>query len=369
MNFDLGLDTRMTQMSGIGTYLRGLLSGFNQSPFFESHRVKLCGGDPKILSGLKASWRPFFAPIYSITEQLEYPSRTGECAVWHSPHYNIPLLHGRAKLVTTIHDIIHWIYRRQFFNRVQTAYAGFMLSQAVRRSDHIIAVSRHTKEDLVRHFGADPGKISVIHEAVDPKTSRVTDSAAIETVRQKYGLPKNYFLYVGLVKPHKNLLWLKSVFKKLKNERRLQACLVIAGKKDRSYPKGYEALASIEDDKTVYHLEGATREELLCLYSGAIALVHPSLYEGFGLTLLEAMACETPVIALDTASISEVAGEGACLIRPGDERAMAEALVRTESDPVYAKTLAGKGRERVKAFSWQKTASETAAIYERLLHG
>lgn len=358
----------MIRMSGIGTYLRGLLSDLQTTGFFETHKVQCSGGDPEFLSPIKAAQKAFSSSIYSVHEQFAYPGQLSECRLWHAPHYNIPLFKGRTRLVTTVHDLIHWIYRRQFFNRIQTAYAGFMLSQTVKQSDHIIAVSRHTRADLIRHFGADPSKISVIHEAADPSMSRITDSGKIAAVRAKFGIPASYFLYVGLIKPHKNLLWLKKIICELRTKKRLSAGLVIAGKKGTRYPKGYEALARLEDGQNILHIEGATREELTALYSGALALVHPSLYEGFGLTILEAMACQTPVIALDTASIPEVAGNAACLIRPGDDRGMGEALQKIESDPDYARQLAIKGKERAAQFSWKKTAEETAALYERLLH-
>jgi glycosyltransferase involved in cell wall biosynthesis len=184
----IGLDVRMLENSGIGTYLRGLLSGFQKLGLDKG--IALFGG------GLA----PFTAPIYSIQEQFQYPSRLKQCRLWHAPHYNVPLLKGKTKVVVTIHDIIHWIFRKQFLSPLQTAYAGFMLGRAVRSADHIIAVSHHTKKDLVEHFHAPEEKVTVIHQGVDETFRKLPPrelEAAFEKVRIKYGIPEKYFFMSG----------------------------------------------------------------------------------------------------------------------------------------------------------------------------
>jgi glycosyltransferase involved in cell wall biosynthesis len=282
------------------------------------------------------------------------------------------MLRGKTKLVVTIHDIIHWIFRKQFLSPLQTAYAWFMLRQAVRSSNHIIAVSHHTKKDLVEHFQAPEEKITVIHQGVDEtyrKLPPLEQESAFAKIRQKYGIPEKYFLYVGLIKPHKNVLMLVRIFRKLKELGKVRAALVIIGRKDKSYPAGYEALADLRSAGDIHYLPMIDPCELPVFYGQALALIHPSLYEGFGLTLLEAMSFGTPVLTTNSSSIPEVVGDAACKVDATDESAMMEAIVRMEGDAGSRESLRQKGLERVKLFSWCETARKTAEVYEQVLAG
>ncbi len=381
----IGLDVRMLENSGIGTYLRGLLSGFEKLgldkdiALFGSFDSPLSSpnaliGDPRTGFPLNACGNDksinFTAPIYSIQEQFQYPSRLKQCRLWHAPHYNVPLLKGKTKLVVTIHDIIHWIFRKQFLSPLQTAYAGFMLGRAVRSADHIIAVSHHTQKDLVEHFHAPEEKITVVHQGVDETFRKLPPrelGSASEKVRIKYGIPEKYFLYVGLIKPHKNVLMLVRAFRKLKDLGKVRASLVIIGRKDKTYPAGYEALADLRSTDDVFYLPMIDPCELPVFYSQALALIHPSLYEGFGLTLLEAMSFGTPVLTTNSSSIPEVVGNAAYRVDATDEPAMMDAIIRMEGDTGLRESLRQKGLERVKLFSWSETARKTAEVYEKVL--
>jgi len=300
---------------------------------------------------------------------MSYSSVLKQCRLWHAPHYNVPWWTvSKTALVVTIHDLIHWIFRKEFFSPLQAAYASFMLRQAVQKSNHVITVSQNTKEDLVRYFGADPQKVTVTYEAVAPQFKPLDDPRAVSELKQRLGLSGTYFLYVGSLKPHKNVLSLLRAFRKLRSARKLKAGLVLAGRKDRKYPKGYEELAELQDGEGLFHREGISDADLVTLYNGASALVHPSLYEGFGLTLLEAMACGTPVAALRVASIPEVTADAAHLMDPDDETSLSKALVRLEEDEGYRKDLAVRGLERAKYFSWKKTAEQTWQVYQQVLN-
>jgi glycosyltransferase involved in cell wall biosynthesis len=359
----MGLDVRMLQNSGIGTYLRGLLSGLSELGL--DKELALFG-----LEGQPDKSNPFTAPIYSIREQFQYPARLKQCDLWHAPHYNVPLWKGTTKLVVTIHDIIHWIFRKQFLSPIQTAYAGFMLKQAVTSADRIIAVSHHTKKDLVEHFHAPEQKITVIHEGIN-ETYRALPPGelqpAFEKIRVKYQIPRDFFLYVGLMKPHKNVLMLIRLFRRLKAEGKVRASLVLIGRKDKNYPSGYEELGTLNSTKDIIHLPAIDPQELKFFYNQAIALVHPSLYEGFGLTLLEAMCFGTPVLTTNSSSIPEVVGDAAMRVDATDESAMGNALIRLDQDTGLRESLRLKGIERVKIFSWKETARQTAAVYEKVL--
>jgi len=375
----IGLDIRMIQNSGIGTYLRGLLSGFKKlgqnedlalfgAPDFTSDPTLQPLPDPTPGAGKTL----FTAPIYSIKEQLQYPARVAQCKLWHAPHYNVPLWKGKTKLVVTIHDIIHWIFRKQVLSPLQTFYAGFMIKKAIKFSDHIIAVSHHTKKDLVEHFHAPSEKITVIHQGVDEAYERLAPrelKPEFEKLRSKYKIPENYFLYVGMIKPHKNVLMLVKLFNRLKQEGKVRAALVIIGRKDKAYPVGYEELASLTTNGDIHYLPVIDPHELMVFYNQALALIHPSLYEGFGLTLLEAMSYGTPVLTTNSSSIPEVVGDAACRVNAADDIAMGAAILKLDQDPGLRESLRQKGFARAKMFRWTETARKTSEIYEKVLTG
>lgn len=366
MQQTLGLDTRMLQHTGIGTYLRGLLDGFRSANLQKSLNLTLFG------STTFSVWprHDFNAPIYSIQEQLSYPRVLRQCRLWHAPHYNIPLAKGKTKLIVTIHDIIHWIFRDRFFSPLQSFYSGYMLRKAVTLADQLITVSHHTKKDLVKYFQADEKKITVIYESAGEEYHELTPeqlTPAFTALRVKYNLPDSFFLYVGLLKPHKNVLWLLRIFRKLKQLGKIQTPLVMIGRKDKRYPSGFEELQTLSSTPDILYLPKVDYNEILTIYNQALALIHPSLYEGFGLTLLEAMRCGTPVLTTNASSIPEVVGDAACRVDAHLESEMMQAIMRLEKDSAWRESLRLKGLARSQLFSWKETAKQTAAVYEKVL--
>ena len=368
---DVLLDARMIRHSGIGTYLRGLWGEFQGHSFFKNHSLGLA---VNLKAGLlrndlngRFPTSHFYSPIYSLQEQLEYPLRMSNCRLWHAPHYNAPVWKN-TKLVVTIHDVIHWIFRGQFFTPLQSAYARFFIQNALRKADRVIAVSQKTREDLIQYFNAPPGKIRVVYEGVSPLFFESPKPEERRELLAKYGLPEKFYLYVGLIKPHKNVKRLIDVYQKLRRDRKIDSALVLVGKKDKRYPAGYETLKNLKTEEGIHYMAGLDSEkELRSLYHSAHALVHPSLYEGFGLTVLEAMASGTPVIVSSAASLPEVAGDAAHYIDPHSVDSMAEALIEFEENSRRLENLAEKGKEQAKKFSWAKAAEETIRVYEEVL--
>lgn len=362
----IGIDSRMVAHSGIGTYLRGLLQAYDQDCSDEIDQFSLHGGND--FSFLKNSWKhyDFSPPIYSLGEQFGYRQQLERCRLWHSVHYNIPYNKGKTKLVVTIHDIIHWIFRKKFLSPAKQFYAGIMLRRAVEHSDHIITVSEATKKDLIHHFKASEEKITVTYEGVSDYFRKLDPEECTADLKS-IQLPNSFFLYVGLIKPHKNVQWLVENFIKLKKEHALNEDLVIVGKRDKTYPQGYELLSKLEEIKGVHYISYATKPQLRALYNRAKALIHPSLYEGFGLTLLEAMACETPVIASSAASLPEVAGDAGLLVDPTSASDLQNAMLRLSGDQNFCEQLTARGLQQIKRFSWNKMAKETMNVYERVL--
>lgn len=369
LSADVILDARMIQHSGIGTYLRGLLTGFEHHPFFQKRRLGLALKDSNF-SEVKGfgSLVPFGAPIYSLQEQIEYPFQLSRSRLWHAPHYNIPFVKTRTRLVVTIHDLIHWLFRKDFYSPIQALYSKIFFERAVRVADRIIAVSNQTREDLIRHFKAPEKKIVVVYEGVRPEFFEPPARDIQLSVLKKYGLSEPFYLYVGLLKPHKNILRLVEVFKKLRAAGQIQSHLVLVGKKDQRYSKPFSKIGEIKTADGIHYVgRVASHEELACLYTSARALLHPSLYEGFGLTCLEAMASGLPVVVSRAASLPEVVGDAGYYVDPHSEASIRQGILAVEENESLRKNLSEKGRIRARQFSWSRTADETLRIYEELL--
>ncbi len=362
--FRVGLDFRMATNTGIGTYLNGLVAGFQANKNPAPENLALFSQKPS--SGNVFSKVFFNAPIYSLQEQWQYAQLVGMCELWHAPHYNIPYCKGRAKLVVTVHDIIHWVYRKQF-NYLQRTYAEKMLRRTIHIADHILTVSKHSKADLVNYFDAPPDKITVIYNGVSPDFfPRAQGQLELEwkAIQQKYRLPESFFLYVGMLKPHKNVLKLLRVFLKLQQEKKIQSGLVVIGQGTENSP---EVQLLKDHAERVTHLPRIQSGELPVFYNRARALVHPSLYEGFGLTVLEALACGTPVLTTSRASLPEVGGKAARYIDGEDENEMEKALQEWDQDSTLKLRLRDVCLEQACKFSWDKAAFETAQTYDQVL--
>ncbi len=368
MTYDIGIDARMLHNTGIGTYLKGILGELEKNPVLSAKKMGLYGIHESRHLYQNIPHEPFNASIYSFKEQWEYPKRLRECKLWHSPHYNAPIAKGQTRLVVTIHDLIHWLFRKDFFNPLQGLYAKAMFANAVQKADHIIAVSQKTKADLMSCFHADPAKITVIYEGTSPIFRPAENLQKTAPVLLKYAVPESYFLYVGLIKPHKNIHRLIDVFVRLRETKKISSSLVLVGKIDPKYKEAVQALSLHGPAAGIIHLPFIETEELVSFYHGAKSLVHPSLYEGFGLTLLEAMNCGTPVIAYDSGSIPEVAGEAGLLVPTGDEKKLAEAIEQVEEDEKLRTEMRERGFIQAKRFHWAEAAQKTAEIYLKVLN-
>ena len=366
---DIVLDARMIHHSGIGTYLRGLLEGYRDQPFFHEHELTLAVRPSSGING-KSGQLLFRSPIYSIREQVEYPFRMKACRLWHAPHYNIPLIKMGSRLVVTIHDLIHWIFKSEFYSSAQAAYARLFFTRLAKCADKIIAVSEKTREDLMHYFQIPRERIRVIYEGVSENFFHVSDPARRRQFLSRQELPDQFFLYVGLMKPHKNVNRLIRIYRKLRSEGKLGTPLVMVGKKDKKYPKGQELTQNLATGDGIFYLpQIASQEELAFLYGSAKALVHPSLYEGFGLTCLEAMASGLPVAVSRVASLPEVTGDAGFYFDPYSDDSLSEALTQMDSNDGLRKALSQKGKDRARRFSWNRAAEETIQVYKEVLEG
>jgi glycosyltransferase involved in cell wall biosynthesis len=278
-------------------------------------------------------------------------------------HLLLPLRSVPA--VLTVHDLIfrHLPAHHKPLNRW---YLNLALPLFCRRATHIIAISECTRGDLVATYGVPPEKVSVIHEAADPRF-HPQPPEHIEAARVRYGLPQRYLLFVGTIEPRKNLIRLLSSFEAVRAEG-LADGLVIVGRRGWLYEDFFTRLERSPAREAVVFPGYVPDEDLPAIYAGAQALVFPSLYEGFGLPVLEAMACGTPVAASNASSIPEIGADAALYFDPQDEEAMTATVRRILTGPDLAEDLRRRGLARAARYSWERAARETRAVYERVLH-
>jgi glycosyltransferase involved in cell wall biosynthesis len=239
------------------------------------------------------------------------------------------------------------------------------IRRAVTRADAILAISQSTKNDLVDLLNVPSSKITVTHLAADPACRPVTEAARLEAVRHNYGLPDGYLLFVGTLEPRKDLPTLLRAFASLGPAAK-DICLVLAGRPGWLYEQVYDLARTLKLGDRVRFLGAVPADDLPTLYSGARLFVLPSLYEGFGMPVLEAMACGAPVVCANTSSLPEIAGDAALLVPPGDEAALAQAMATILSDGDLRRQLTQRGFARAARFSWEATARQTLAVYAGL---
>lgn len=283
--------------------------------------------------------------------------------VFHSPANVLPLTFtGRA--VITVHDLA--IYKHPEWFPSQVFSTRLLVPQSLKKATRIIAVSQSTADDLTELFGVERAKINVVPEGVAIEFLDLKDKDI--DVRKKYRLPKQYLFFVGTLEPRKNLERLVRVFGKLGQTRGgswRDVQLVLAGAPGYQAQELFNLIKELKLTRMVHHLGYVSQNEKYHLLQQAWGFVFPSLYEGFGLPVLEAMAIGTPVLTSNVSSLPEVAGDRALLVTPDDEQSLYKGLVRLLTDQPLRTRLKRAGRQRVKEFSWQRTAAQTLDVYRQ----
>ena len=264
--------------------------------------------------------------------------------------------------VVTIHDVIGWRWKEDIESRIGRVYYRGMMYSAVRLADRIITDSNFSRDDIVRCLGVEREKIKVVYPGISPDFEPVTDKVQLENIRSKYRIEDDFILYTGIYKPRKNHGALLRAFREfLSNES--HANLVIVG----PLKQGEEELRRLADElgisKKVVFPGFVNDSELRALYSAARVYACPSLYEGFGFTVLESMACGTPVVCTGETSLPEVAGDAALYADPRKPAEFANAMHRAFADASLRTSLVEKGRMNLQRFNWVNTARETFEVY------
>ena len=358
----LCVDARMYRASGIGTYLQNLLPALGES--FELTLL----GNPDELSDLKGRVIPTTIPIYSVAELLRFPRLVPRCDVFWSPHYNAPLLPVRAKTrLVTVHDVFH-LAHRSTLSLPQRGYATLAFRAAARFSKHIITVSEFSKTEIQRYLRVPAERISVIPNGVDHALFRPPrDKSQPRRVREKYSLPPRYLLYVGNVKPHKNLITLVDAFASLP-EALTDRHLVIVGQREGFITGDTELAQALQNDPPLarrVHFTGFVQQaDLPVLYRLAELFVFPSKYEGFGLPPLEAMACGCPVVVSDRASLPEICGTAADYADPDNpDDLAARILAALQRSSAERDHRVQSGLKQAQRYTWQQSVAQ----HERLI--
>jgi glycosyltransferase involved in cell wall biosynthesis len=281
----------------------------------------------------------------------------------HSTDFIPPAL-GIQRSVITVHDL-NFLYYPQFLTDESRRYYNQQIRWAVRRADHILADSHATKSDLVSLLEVPPEKVTVVHLAADAAFHPVTDAEA-GRISGKYGLELGYLLCVGTLEPRKNLPGLLQAYRLLLDTGTTTAPLVLIGGKGWLYDEVFELMEALRLEGHVRFLHDVPDTDLPGMYNAASVLTTPSFYEGFGLPALEAMACGTPVVVADRASLPEVVGDAGLLVDPDDTDSIAQALGRVLTDDPLRARMRELGLAQAASFTWERAAQATLAVYREV---
>lgn len=300
-------------------------------------------------------------PPLSLREQVALPlaARRLRLDVLHAPYY-VRAYAMPVPVVTTLYDVTPTRYPEYLPSRRARAAYEATTRLAVETSAALLTLSEAARDDLAALYGARPNRITVTPPAPGPTyTPRPAEEVAC--LRERLALPEAYVLYVGINKPHKNLPRLVEAFAQVAREAP-DAALVLAGRPDPRYPEAETRIRELGLTERVRLLGDVAEADLPALYSGAAVFAFPSLYEGFGFPVLEAMACGAPVVASNASSLPEVVGSAGCLVPPDDSHALARAIVAVLQDGRLWTRLHQAGQARAATFTWARTAAQTVAV-------
>jgi len=370
----IGIDCRLfsSSFTGIGRCTHELVKHIIEMnrKLAEPHELVLFFNNPE--------YREFrsLAPIkkvlinakhYSFDEQWTFwrKLKKEKCDVVHFPHFNKPILY-KGDYTVTIHDLTLSMFPGKKMTKWYHRLAYHMvIKSAIKHARRVIAVSQNTKNDIIEHFKIKPDKIAVVYNGVNKEFDLMKDVEKTHPTLRKHKINKQFLLYVGVWRSHKNLPRMIEAFKKLRESSDIQ--LVITGKPDLHYPEVIDTVKRLKLTENVIFPGLVSEKELIHLYNAAMIFIFPSLYEGFGLPPLESMRCGTPVVASRTSSIPEICGnENAIFFDPYDVEDIAEKIAMVYKDAELQGRLIKNGAERASEFSWEKMSKDTFKIIQNV---
>lgn len=365
----IAIDVRKLHDFGVGTYVRNLvrqLARIDQ----DTDYILLCRReDCHLATELGDNFRAVteWAGQYSVAEHLSVPFnlvRT-QAQLFHAPHYVLPAL-TPCRSIVTIHDCIHLMFPQYLPYRHAQIYARAALWNAASRASRILTVSEASKLDILRFCRIPEDRVTVIYNAIDERFTVKPPPEEIVRVRERYQLQGRFIMYSGNVKPHKNLERLIEAFMLLRQDGLKDLKLLITGSEISRYATLRHAVHRYNLHKHVRFLGYQSEDTLAVLYRLAAVFVFPSLYEGFGLPPLEAMASGTPVVVSNVSSLPEVVGDAGILINPYDTAEIADGIRRVLADSSLAAELSAKGLTRAQTFSWEASVKRVHKIYQEV---
>lgn len=362
----VGIDVHSlgSHQGGNETYFRELIYGLasincrHHFILYHTHDP----GDRGLVSGCRLQrLRPAQA-LFRIPFTLPLHMRKDRLDIFHAQHVLPPFL--KCKTVTTIPDIAYEHFP-DFFSPLQRKWMRILIPLAARKSDHIITVSEYSKRDLVQTYGVSPRKITVTYEAAGSDFFPLNKEKVREEIARRYGIVGDFVLYLGRLQGRKNLSRLVGAYD-LARRAGFHHKLVLAGKKDSGFEPVWARIQELQLENEVLLPGYIAANDLAKLYNAAEVFIYPSLFEGFGLPILEAMACGVPVITSRGSSLEEIAGDAALLVDPFSEGSIWDALKTLLGDATLRQKLSRAGIERSQQFDFRRTAQQTMHVYESL---
>ncbi len=370
MHIAIDYTAAVQQRAGIGRYTRELVGALLRlEEAREAHRYTLfaaAGGRTASVGEFPPAVRRRFLPLndewvarlwHRARLPIPVETFTGPIDLFYSPDFVLPPTRPRTRTLLTVHDLSFLRYPDHFVPKL-VQYLSRVVPESVRRADRVLADSEATRADLVDLLGTPPEKVEVLYSGVDERFRPEGEPGERERLRARYGLDRPYVLSVGTIQPRKNYIRLIRAFARLPVS---GVMLVIAGARGWLYE---EVLAEAARQAERVRILGFVEDEdLPALYRGASLFVFPSFYEGFGLPVLEAMACGVPVVCSCASSLPEVAGDAALLVDPHDEEGLREAMERALEDEGLRREMTARGRARAAAFTWERAARGLMAAF------
>ncbi len=360
------------RLDGIGVYTKSLWDGLKSSknlhPLSFSTQARIEKSQEFLNHHIDSTPTPY--PIHSgISSLLNAPLgelREYEKSIdlFFAPDHHIPFLRD-TPVVASVMDIIPFIHPEWASGKLR-AVKNFAFKRAVKSADHIITISQHSKQDIINHFEIDEHKISTVPLGVDSRFFIRADESSIESVKSKYGIDREFFLSVGTLQPRKNILRTIEAFRRLPKLHRDDSMLVIVGQDGWGSDELAISIKKMKEDGDGIWLSYLPQDEVYALMQSASAIVYPSLYEGFGLPIVEGFASQTPVITSTTTSMPEVAGDAAILVDPYSTEEISKAMEQILDSSELSQELIAKGLEKVREYSWEISTQRHLEIFRKI---
>jgi len=371
MKVAIDLITITGKNAGLQSYAKQLVEGIAKVDKSNEYVLLINSKAKELFSIKQSNFKNIFINtpkrFIGVWEQIYFPfvQFLKRVDLLHSPVSAIPIL-APCKTVLTVHDLTFKIYPKtmQWWDRF---YWDFFIYQGIKRTTRIITDSIHTKKELIKYYNISENKILVIPLCCSSEFYISSNNLSLNRIKQKYNINRPYILFVGTLEPRKNISALLKAFCIAKQKGNFKHSLVITGRKGWLYDDIFRIIKELKIENDVMFTGFIPDEDLPSLYHGADLFVYPSLYEGFGLPVLEAMACGIPVITSNSSSLPEVVGDAGILVDPQDVEGLARVILKVLSNKALSDELAHKGKLQAQWFTAERMARETIRVYRSVL--